>query len=129
MATNPEEELYQQQGYDIMAACFAVRNEIGHGLLEEIYHESLEIELTLRNIPFISRPSIPLFYKGRTLRKQYEPDLIACGEIILELKAVKTLLPEHEAQLINYLKITRKRVGHLVNFAAYPLIEWRRRII
>jgi GxxExxY protein len=122
-------ELYQQEGYDFMSAVFEVHNEMGAGFLEEVYHESLEFELTDRGIPFVSRPKLPIFYKGRQLKKTYEADLIVIGEIIVELKAVKTLLPEHEAQLINYLKATRKRVGYLINFAAFPRLEWKRFVL
>src|SRR6058998_1194712 len=101
-------ELYQQQGYDFMAAAFEVHNEMGHGFLEEVYHESLELELSQRSISYISKPKLSLSYKGQLLKKQYEADLIVIGEIVVELKAVKALLPEHEAQLINYLRATRK---------------------
>ena len=129
MAINPEPELFQQEGYDFMAACFEVYNELGHGFLEEVYQESLELELTARGIPFTSQPKLQLFYKGKPLRKYYEADLIVIGEIVVEIKAVKTLLPEHEAQLINYLRATKKRVGYLVNFGAHPSLEWKRRIL
>jgi len=112
-----------------MAACFEVYNELGHGFLEEVYHESLEIELSERQIPFTSQPKLQLFYKGKPLRKHYEADLIVIGEIVVELKAVKAILPEHEAQLINYLRATKKRVGYLVNFGSNPSLEWRRRIL
>lgn len=129
MSTNPEQELYQQEGYDFMAACFEVYNELGHGFLEEVYQESVEIELTDRNIPFVSQPKLQLFYKDKPLRKTYEADLIVIGEIVIELKAAKALLPEHEAQLINYLRATKKRVGYLVNFGAHPRLEWKRRVL
>lgn len=122
-------DLHQQEGYDFMSAVFEVHNEMGGGFLEEVYHESLEIELTKRGIPFVSKPKLPVFYKGQPLKKTYEADLIVIGEIIVELKAVKTLLPEHEAQLINYLKATRKRVGYLINFAAYPRLESKRFVL
>ena len=118
-------ELFQQQGYDFMAATFEVHNEMGYGFLEEVYHESLELELNQRGIPYISKPKLSLSYKGRLLKKQYEADLIVIGELIVELKAVKALLPEHEAQLINYLRATRKRVGYLVNFGSFPKLEWK----
>lgn len=119
MATNPDTELFQQEGY----------NEMGHGFLEEVYQESTEIELNERGIPFTSQPKLQLFYKGKPLRKYYEADLIVIGEIAVELKAVKAILPEHEAQLINYLRATKKRVGYLVNFGSHPLLEWRRRVL
>ena len=128
MVTNPDDGYLQQEGYDFMNACFAVHNELGGGFLEEVYHESLEMELTDRGISFVSHPKLQLYYKGRPLKKFYEADLIVIGEILIELKAVKTLLPEHEAQLINSLRATRKRVGYLVNFAA-SRVQWQRIIL
>jgi GxxExxY protein len=122
-------ELYQQQGYDFMAAAFEVHTELGHGFLEEVYQESLELELSQRGIPFATKPKLPLFYKGQLLRKQYEAGLIVIGEIVVELKAIKALLPEHDAQLINYLRATRKRVGYLVNFGSFPKLEWKRFVL
>lgn len=126
---NTTAELYQQEGYDFMGAVFEVHTEMGHGFLEEVYHESLELELTERGIPFVSKPRLSLFYKSRLLKKQYEADLIVIGEIVVELKAVKVLAPEHEAQLINYLRATRKRVGYLINFGAFPKLEWKRFVL
>ena len=126
---NATTELYQQQGYDFMAAAFEVYKEMGSGFLEEVYHESLELELDERAIPFVPKSKLTLFYKGRPLQKQYEADLIVIGEIVVELKAVKALVPEHEAQLINYLKATRKRVGYLVNFGSFPRLEWKRFVL
>lgn len=128
MSTNSDESYLQQEGYDFLNACFAVHNEMGAGFLEEVYQESLEMELTDRGIPFVSQPKLQLHYKGRPLKKHYEADLIVIGEILVEQMAVKTLLPEHQAQLINYLKATRKRVGYLVNFAA-PKVQWQRIIL
>ncbi len=115
-------------GYAIIGACMEVQKEMGSGFLEEVYQECLEIELTKQDIPFVAQPKLSLTYKGRALRKFYEADLIISGEILVELKAVKTILPEHEAQLINYLRATGKRVGYLVNFASYPKLDWRRRV-
>jgi len=129
MNTNPDPDLFQQEGYDFMAACFEVYNELGHGFLEEVYQESVEIELTERDIPFTSKPKLQLFYKDKPLRKTYEADLIVIGEIVIELKAAKAILPEHEAQLINYLRATKKRIGYLVNFGAHPRLEWKRRVL
>ena len=121
--------LFQQEGYDFMAAAFEVHSQMGHGFLEEVYHESLELELAQRGISHASKPKLSLFYKGRMLKKQYETDLIVIGEIIVELKAVKALAAEHEAQLINYLRATGKRVGYLVNFGAFPKLEWKRFVL
>ena len=112
----------------MIGACFEVYNEMGNGYLEDVYQESLELELHDQKIPFVTKPKLPIFYKGRPLRKLYEADLIVFDRIIIELKAVEALLPEHEAQLLNYLKATGRRVGYLVNFGAFPKLDWRRRV-
>lgn len=112
-----------------MNACFEVHNEMGGGFLEEVYQEILEMELTDRGIPFVSHPKLQLYYKGRPLKKEYEADLIVIGEILVELKAVKALIPDHQAQLINYLHATQKRVGYLVNFGPTARLEWQRIVI
>ena len=125
---DPIQQDHDADGYALIGACFEVYNEMGNGFLEDVYQESLELELTERGIPFIAQPKLPVFYKGRQLRKQYEADLLVLDKIIVELKAVKSLLPEHEAQLLNYLKATGRRVGYLVNFGAHPKLDWRRRI-
>ena len=119
---------YDVDGYELIGACFEVYNELGNGYLEDVYQESLELELTDRRIPYVAQAKLPIFYKGRQLRKSYEADLIVLDRIIIELKAVKALLPEHEAQLLNYLKATGRKVGYLVNFGAFPKLDWRRRV-
>ncbi len=116
-------------GYALIGACFEVYNTLGSGFLEEVYQESLEIELALRGIPFVAKPRLKLAYKGHTLRKEYEADLLVQDTIVVELKAAKSFAPEHEAQLINYLKTTGKHVGYLVNFGAFPRLDWRRRAV
>ena len=123
------EGLLQQEGYDFMAAAFEVYNELGAGFLEDPYQESMELELTDRGISFTAKPKLPIFYKSRQLRKHYEADFLVSAGIIVELKAVSSLAPEHDAQLINYLKATRNRVGYLVNFGSFPKLQWKRIIL
>ena len=123
------DELFKQEGYDLMAAAFEVYNKMGSGFLEDVYQECLALELSARKIPWIAKPKLSIVYKAQPLNKWYEPDLVTFSEIIVELKAARTLAPEHEAQLINYLKATRKRVGYLINFGAHPRLEWRRFVI
>ncbi len=120
---------WTDEGYKLIGAAFEVYNEIGSGLLEEIYQESFEIELRLRGLPFVSRQPVRVFYKSQELQKCYVPDLIVYGAIIAELKAVTALAPEHEAQLLNYLRISRHPVGYLINFAHRDALEWRRYVI
>ncbi len=119
---------HDADGYALIGACFEVYSEMGNGYLEDVYQESLELELTDRGISYVAQPKLPIFYKGRPLRKQYAADLIVLDRIIVELKAAKALLPEHEAQLLNYLKATGRKVGYLVNFGAFPKLDWRRRV-
>src|SRR5882762_2136997 len=99
-------EIYKEEGYRFMSAAFEVYNDRGYGLAEEIYQECLEIELQLQNIPFHSQQERKCYYKGRELRKRYIPDLFVFGCLVVELKSVSVLLPEHEAQLLNYLRIS-----------------------
>ena len=121
--------LFEQEGFDLMAAAFAVHSTIGGGMAEEIYQESMEIELGLRAIPFLSKPPLLMRYKGQTLKKEYFPDLLLHQGIVTELKAVSKLLPEHEAQLLNYLRITGLLVGYLINFGPMQKVEWKRFVI
>lgn len=123
------DELLQQEGYDLMGAAFEVYNELGHGLLEEIYQESFEKELQLRSIPFSAKEELAVFYKGYLLKKKYIPDLFVSHGIVVELKAIANLTAEHEAQLMNYLRITQKRVGYLINFGGLGSLEWKRMVL
>lgn len=120
------DEPFAQEGDDFLAAVFEVYREQGSGLSEEIYQESLEEELLLRRIPFQAQPELSVYYKGRRLKKRLRPDLIVSEAIVVELKAVSALAPEHEAQIINYLRVTRKPVGYLINFCGGKKLEWRR---
>ena len=81
--------------------------------------------MELRGIPFRAKQELACFYKGRELKKRYVPDLYVFQCLVVELKAVSQLLPEHEAQLINYLRATGLKVGLLVNFGK-PKLEWKR---
>jgi len=82
--------------------------------------ECLEKELKKRGVPFVAQQELQLMYKGEPLRQTYKPDLICYGQIIVELKAVKEIAPEHKAQVLNYLKATGMKLGLLVNFGTYP---------
>ena len=124
-----KDSLYSKEGYALMAAAFEVHNEIGGGLLEEIYQESFEIELGDRKVPFVAKGELVIFYKGRQLKKRYLPDLYAHDGIIVELKSVSALAPEHEVQILNYMRIAKKRVGYLINFGPIKGVEWKRYVI
>ena len=122
-------EIYKDEGYKLMGATFEVYNEQGYGMAEEIYQESLEMEFEIRGIPFASKQELKCFYKGRELKKRYVPDLFVFDGLVVELKAVSQLLPEHEAQLINYMRITMQPVGYLINSGHKDTLEWKRFIL
>lgn len=115
-----EKILFKEEVYAIQGAIFDVYREMGCGFLEAVYQECLERELSKRDIPFVAQQELELIYKGEVLRQTYKPDLICFGQVIVELKAVKEISPEHKAQLLNYLKATSMKLGLLVNFGTYP---------
>jgi GxxExxY protein len=123
-----KQNVHQDEGYRMMGAAFEVYNNRGYGMAEEIYQESLEIELELRRIPYRPKPELCCFYKGRELKKRYTPDIFVFNSLPVELKAVTQLTTEHEAQLINYLRITRQPVGYLINFGHKDDLQWKRLI-
>jgi len=122
-------EYMNEEGYCFMGAVFEVYNEQGGGLAEEIYQESLELELEDQAIPYRPKEGLVVYYKGRPLKKRYIPDLLVYRGILVELKSVKELLPEHEAQLLNYMRITRNPLGYLINFGQLGGVQWKRFIL
>ncbi len=121
--------LFEEESYRLRGAMFEVYKEMGCGFLEAVYHECLERELTRCGIPFAAQRELILRYKDEALTQIYKPDLICFDKIIIEVKAVKQLAPEHRAQLINYLKATGLRLGLLVNFGSYPKAEIERIVL
>ena len=108
--------IYRNECYEIQGAVFEVYREMGGGFLEAVYQECLERELAMRDIPYITQPTVELCYKGELLKQRYVPDFVCYAKIVVELKATKEIAPEHQAQILNYLKATGMRLGLLVNF-------------
>jgi len=121
--------LYKEEVYAIQGAVFEVYREMGYGFLEAVYQECMEKELYLHGIPFVAQQEQMLFYKGSVLERTYKPDIICYEKIILELKAVKAIAPEHQAQMLNYLKATGLRLGLIINFGHHPKVEIERFIL
>ena len=121
--------MYKDEGYRLMGAAFEVYNQLGYGMAEEIYQQCLEIELELCQIPFVTKHELRLTYKGRQIEKRYIPDLFVFDAIVVELKAVKELIEDHEAQLFNYMRIAHQPVGYLINFGKKSELEWKRFIL
>ena len=118
--------IYRDETYAIQGACFEVYKTIGSGFLEAVYQEALAVEFQMRGVPYQKQAELKLQYKNHPLKQTYKPDFICFEKIIVEIKAVSELAGEHEAQLMNYLKITGLRLGLLVNFGHYPKIEIKR---
>jgi GxxExxY protein len=102
-----------------------VHKEKGFGFLEAVYQECMEMELAAQGIPAVPLQEVPIFYKGRKLKKTYIADFVAYGKIIVELKALDKLTSREEAQLLNYLKASGFEVGILINFGG-PSLEFKR---
>jgi GxxExxY protein len=111
----------------IIGAAIEVHKHLGCGFLESVYQEALAIELGLREIPFRREVRLPVSYKGQVLVTSFCADFICFDSLVIELKALAHLSGSEEAQLINYLKATRFKVGLLLNFGTRSLE--RRRLV
>ena len=118
--------ILEEETYQILGACFEVYREKGSGFLEAVYQECLELEFGLRGIPAKALVPLPLAYKERPLKKGYEADFVCYEKVLVEIKAVSQLTDEHRAQVLNYLNATGLKVGLLVNFGHFPLVEHER---
>ena len=115
---------YADTVYKIIGAAMAVHSELNWGLLEPVYQEALHLELLDRGIENQREQEVEVYYKQCLLDKKYKMDIVV-GDIIIELKSVNNLAPVHRAQLCNYLRLTRKPLGLLINFGEESLIGER----
>ena len=115
---------YSNKVYKIIGAAMAVHSELNWGLLEPVYQEALHLELLDCGIENEREKEIEVYYKKHLLDKKYKMDLVV-DDIIVELKSVTSLAPAHRAQLCNYLRLTRKPLGLLINFGEESLIGER----
>ncbi len=122
-------EKYNTLSKEILDASITVHKEMGPGLLESVYELCLMRELISRDILVKRQITIPLYYKGVELEKEFKIDLLTENEIILEIKAFEILLPVHSAQIISYLKLADKRLGFLINFNVSLLKQGFKRFV
>ena len=120
--------IYSQYSYAINGAAFHVYNQLGHGFLESVYQEALEIEFKRRNIPFEREKELKIIYDGFELKQTYKADFVCYDKVIVELKAVSCLDDARGSQVFNYLHATGYKLGLLYNFG-YPDGLERERII
>jgi len=115
---------YQELSEKILAACFEVMNELGAGFLESVYEKALLRALHDKQLAVKSQVPLSVLFRGEKVGEFYA-DILVEDKIIVELKAARVITPEHQAQLINYLKATGIEVGLLINFSPTKL-EYRR---
>ena len=113
----------------VIGAAIEVHKVLGPGLLESTYEECLCYELGRSELNFERQVQLPVVYKEVKLDCGYRIDLIVEKSVIVELKTVAALLPIHEAQLLTYLKLTKKNIGLLLNFNVPVLKDGIKRIV
>lgn len=113
----------------VIGCAIEVHRTLGPGLLESVYRQSMAYELRLQGIRFKCERSIPIRYKQKDLVGDLRLDLFVEEELIVELKAVESLSPVHEAQLLTYMKLTGVKTGLLINFNSRSLRDGLKRFV
>jgi len=113
----------------VIGAAIEVHRSLGPGLMESAYAACLAQELRLRGVGIEQEVPIPIDYKGVHVDCGYRIDLLVEREVVVELKAVRRIEPIHQAQLLTYLRCTRKRLGLLINFNGPVLSDGVRRLV
>ncbi|PYK27422.1 MAG: GxxExxY protein [Verrucomicrobia bacterium] len=127
MYTNDDKLLYKDQVFQIVGCAIEILNTLGHGLIEKPYENALVVEFGLRNIPFRQQPPFDVLYKGNKVGL-FIPDLIAFDAIVVDTKVIDRITDHERGLMLNYLRITKFRVGVVLNFK-HAKLEWERIII
>lgn len=119
-------DLYKhEEYYKIIGLCMEVHKVLGGGLLEAVYKEALEIEFKNHGIPYEREKEFKIYYKDTLLKKKFYADFVVCNDIILEVKATKLIIDENIVQTLNYLAITKYKLGIIANFSTKSLQQKR----
>src|SRR5215467_6112754 len=130
MDTNWEESddndklLFKNEVFQIVGCAIEVLNTLGHGLVEKPYENALVVEFGLREIPFRQQPPFDVIYKGQKVGL-FIPDLIAFDAIVVDTKVIEKITDHERGLILNYLRITKLRVGVVLNFK-HRKLEWQR---
>lgn len=114
-----------EEYYKIIGLCMEVHKVLGGGLLEAVYKEALEIEFRNHGIPYEREKEFKIYYKETLLQKKFYADFVVCDDIILEVKATKLIIDENIAQTLNYMAITKYKLGIIANFSSKSLQQKR----
>ena len=117
--------LYEELTGKILRAYYNVLNALGKGLAEKVYENALCIEFGLMGIPYERQKPLEVYYKGQCVGNFFV-DIFVDGKVIIELKAVSAILPEHVAQTLNYINITHSKIGYIFNFCQHEGRGFRR---
>ncbi|MDR1592381.1 MAG: GxxExxY protein [Prevotellaceae bacterium] len=113
--------LYPEESYIIRGKCMEVHRELGHGFLEIVYKDALELLFYQSKVPYEREKRYDVYFKGIKLPHNFFADFVMFDKIILEVKSVSALTDEHIAQTLNYLKVSGCKLGFLVNFGRMKL--------
>jgi GxxExxY protein len=122
------ELLFKEECFRLVGFCMEVHRELGRGQDEVVYKDAMEVELTMAGLPFAREKRFDVTYKGKRLPHHYFADFVIDENILFEAKAVEKLASSHLRQTMNYLAVSKLRLGLLVNFGADSL-EWKRVVL
>jgi GxxExxY protein len=127
MNANERELIFKDEVFGIISCALEISNELGHGLNEKIYENSLVVEFGFRGIPFLQQPRYPVSWKQVKVG-EFIPDLIAHEKIIVETKTIDRITDIERGQVLNYLRVTKLPLGLIINFKN-PRLEWERVVL
>jgi GxxExxY protein len=119
--------LLKDETHQVLGCTFDVLNEIGHGFHEKVYENALVVEFKLRGILCEQQKRFPIIYKDAQVA-EFVPDLIVFGSVIVDTKVIEKITDHERGQMTNYLRITKLRVGQILNFKN-PRLEWDRIVL
>jgi len=118
----PVSEYLDSIGKQIVDSAYRVHSELGPGLLESVYEECMIFDLIQKGLQVTSQVEVPITFSEQPLKSKLRLDILVEGSVIIELKAVEKMIPLYQAQLLTYLRLSKKRLGYLINFNV-PLIK------
>ena len=119
--------IFREETQRIIGFAFEVLNEIGHGLHERIYENALTVLFKLNGIAFDQQRRFPIHFRGVEVG-EFVPDLIAFGSVIIDAKVIDRITDHERGQMLNYLRITKLRIGLILNFK-HARLEWERIVL
>ena len=127
MDSSSKKLLFKNEVYQTVACAIEVLNTLGHGIVEKPYENALVVEFRIRQIPFRQQPVFDVLYKGIKVGL-FVPDLIAFDAVVIDTKVIDRITDHERGLMLNYLRITKLRVGVILNFK-HRKLEWERIIL